>query len=195
MFEIPSRRPSHRNIGVLFSFIAHLAVLFVLVRRQPVFVKPSSVAWGRQHTSGVLIYAPPRPEVASNEHPKLRLNLKPKPAPALLPRPVESSRAGSPNGSLFSGPGKGIEAVPAIPLQFPDPDVYPWQVSDVRGDVVVEITIDEKGSVSNTRLLQSLKQDVDEKCIATLRNWRFRPAMVDGVAIASRQDVHFHFPS
>jgi len=195
VFEIPSRRTSHRNFALLASFFVHATTLFILVHRQPVFVKPSSVAWGRQNTSGVLIYAPPRLEVASTEHPKLRLNLKPKPAPAPLPPPVETSRAGSPNGSLFSGPGKGIEAVPAIPLHFPDPDVYPWQVSDVRGDVIIEITIDEKGSVSDTRLLQSLKQDVDEKCIATLRNWRFRPAMVDGMAIASRQDVHFHFPS
>lgn len=195
MFEISSRRPSHRNLGVPISFLAHATMLFVLVHRQPVFVKPSSVAWGRQNTSGVLIYAPPRLEIASMEHPKLRLNLKPKPAPAPLPPPVESARAGSLNGSLFSGPGKGIEAVPAIPLHFPDPEIYPWQLSGVQGDVIVEVTIDQKGNVSDTRVLQSLKQDIDDKCIATLRNWRFRPATVDGMAIASRQDVHFHFPS
>jgi len=60
---------------------------------------------------------------------------------------------------------------------------------------IVEVTIDEKGSVADMRVLQSLKRDIDEKCVATLRNWRFRPAMLDGVAISSRQDVHFHFPS
>jgi hypothetical protein len=45
------------------------------------------------------------------------------------------------------------------------------------------------------KILQSLQQDIDEKCLATLRNWRFRPASMDGIAISSRQDVHFHFPA
>jgi len=87
-----------------------------------------------------------------------------------------------------------MEATPAIPLTFPDPDIYPWQLSGVQGDVVVEVTIDERGSVGEMRVLQSLQRDIDAKCIATLKNWRFRPAMLDGIAISSRQDVHFHFP-
>ena len=61
--------------------------------------------------------------------------------------------------------------------------------------MIVEVTIDEQGSVTGTRILQSLQQDIDAKVLATLRNWRFKPATVDGVAISSRQDVHFHFPS
>ena len=195
MFEFPKRRSSRRNAALLASFLVHGAILFLLFDRQPAFVKPSSVAWGRQNTSGTLIYAPTRLELASNAHPKLQLNRKPKPAPAPPPAPVEAARAGSTNGSMFGGPAKGIEATPAIPLAFPDPEIYPWQLSGVQGDVIVEVTIDQKGNVSDTRVLQSLKQDIDDKCIATLRNWRFRPAMVDGMAIASRQDVHFHFPS
>jgi hypothetical protein len=49
--------------------------------------------------------------------------------------------------------------------------------------------------VTDTRVLQSLQQDIDEKIVATLRGWRFKPATVDGAPICSRQDVHFHFPS
>jgi len=79
---------------------------------------------------------------------------------------------------------------------FPDPAVFPWQVPNgLTGDVIVEVTIDEQGAVTETKLLQSLKPDIDEKVVATVRNWRFRPATVDGVAISSRQDVHFHYPS
>jgi TonB family protein len=65
----------------------------------------------------------------------------------------------------------------------------------LQGDVIVEVTIDEHGTVTQTKVVQSLQSDIDEKVIATLKNWRFRPASVDGVAISSRQDVHFHFPS
>ena len=97
-------------------------------------------------------------------------------------------------GSLSLGPGSGIEARPAIPLVFPDPAVYPWQLKGMQGDVIVEVTIDEQGNVTAMKILQSLKQDIDEKVLATLRGWRFRPASMDGVAISSRQDVHFHFP-
>jgi len=74
--------------------------------------------------------------------------------------------------------------------------MVPWQLAKgLQGDVIVEVTIDEQGSVTETRILQSLQQDIDAKVLATLRNWRFKPATVDGVAISSRQDVHFHFPS
>jgi TonB family protein len=195
LFEIPQRRTSRRNAALLASFFVHCLFVFLWIHREPAFVKPSSVAWGHPGTSGTLIYFP-RLELAKNDaHPKLQFNRKPKPAPKPEPQPVESARAGTSSGSLVTGPSTGIEATPALPLVFPDPAVYPWQVRDLQGDVVVEVTIDQQGNVSDTRLLQSLKQDIDEKCVATVRNWRFRPAMVDGVAIASRQDVHFHFPS
>jgi TonB family protein len=196
VFEVPQRRTSRRNIALVASLAMHCVVVFFSVNREPIFVKPSSVAWGRQGTSGTLIYLPPQLLSADNDaRPKLQFKRKPKPLPAPAPTPVESAKAGTANGSMFSGPATGVEASPALPLVFPDPDIYPWQLSGIQGDVVVEVTIDQTGIVSKTRVLQSLKQDIDEKCIATLRNWRFRPAMVDGVAIASRQDVHFHFPS
>jgi len=195
VFEIPQRRTFRRNAALSLSFFVHCLVAFLWLNREPAFVKPSSVAWGRQGTSGTLIYLPPRLELARTEpKPKLRLNRKPTPAP-VPPPPAESARAGRTMGSMFTGPTTGVEASPALPLVFPDPAVYPWQVRDVQGDVIVEVTIDQHGNVAETRLLQSLKQDIDEKCVATVRNWRFRPAMVDGVAISSRQDVHFHFPS
>jgi TonB family protein len=195
VFEIPQRRTLRRNVALLSSFLAHYLVVFLWLNRGPAFVKPSSVAWGRQGTSGALLYLPQRLELASTEsRAQIRLHRKPTPAP-VPPPPVESARAGMPTGSLSTGPATGIEASPALPLVFPDPAIYPWQVKNLQGDVVVEVTIDQQGNVSETRVLQSLKQEIDEKCVATLRMWHFRPAMVDGVAIASRQDVHFHFPS
>jgi protein TonB len=66
---------------------------------------------------------------------------------------------------------------------------------DLNGDVIVEITIDEHGNITETKILQALGFGLEEKVLAALRNWRFHPATLDGVAIASRQDVHFHFPS
>ena len=77
---------------------------------------------------------------------------------------------------------------------FPDPAIPSGQLKGLQGDVVVEVTIDDKGTVTETRVLQSLQQEIDQQVIATLKGWRFKPASVDGMAISSRQDVHFHFP-
>lgn len=194
MFELPQRRTRGRNLALVSSFLAHCTVLFFWFHREPAFVKPSDVAWGHNGTSTTLTYYAPPAKQADGARPKLLLKRKPKALPE-PPQPIETARAGVPNGSLFSGPSSAVDARPALPLVFPDPGIYPWQLKGVQGDVVVEVTIDQQGNVTNTKVLQSLKEDIDEKCIATLRNWRFRPATVDGVAISSRQDVHFHFPS
>ncbi len=160
------------------------------------FVRASSVAWGRGGRSDTFVYftpAKPVEGVVSKRSPlQIKAQKKARPDP---PGKVEA-RAGSNTGSMSQGPALGREAAPALPIVFPDPAIYPWQLArGLQGDVIVEVTIDEQGSVTETRVLQSLQQDIDEKVIATLRNWRFKPATVDGVAISSRQDVHFHFPS
>ena len=65
----------------------------------------------------------------------------------------------------------------------------------VQGDVIVEVTIDANGNVAETRVIRGVGYGVDERVEETVRNWRFRPATRDGVAIASKQDVLYHFPS
>ncbi|PYV57837.1 MAG: hypothetical protein DMG98_09720 [Acidobacteria bacterium] len=186
MFQTLSSPKKRRANSIIASLLLHVIALTLCLYRAPIFVKPSSLAWGQQA------------QLENQQVPKKRLLLpkaKPKPLPEIAKAPVEPPRAGTPVGSLYHGPGSGSEARPALPMVFPDPDVYSWQLGGLKGDVIVEITIDEQGSVTSTRVLQSLKQDIDQKVIATLKNWRFRPATVDGVAISSRQDVHFHFPS
>jgi protein TonB len=109
---------------------------------------------------------------------------------------MQSPRAGSPFGSLSSGSATGEEVRPALPIAFADPAVFPWQLpAGVHGDVVVEITIDTQGNIAAMKVLQTIGHGVEDKVLAALRKWHFRPATRDGVPIASEQDVHFHFPS
>jgi TonB family protein len=197
MFEIPQPASNRRKAALLVSFVAHCLVVYLWLNRAPIFVQPSSVAWGAHGNSADLIYFP---RVAEHESSAKKLQFRAKSKHKLIveaPQPaIESARAGAPEGSLSNGPVSGIEASPALPLIFPDPSIYPWQLpKGLQGDVIVEVTIDEHGNVTETRVVQSLQPEIDDKVIATLRNWRFRPAKIDGVAISSRQDVHFHFPS
>jgi TonB family protein len=193
MFEIPPVRNRKHTVAMLSSFVVHCAIVFLWLHRAPMFVRTSSVAWGQHGRSQALVYTPSPADRPVLQKQPLHL-VKHKPAQLPVPTPAELARAGTPSGSLAQGPGTGIEAKPAIPLVFPDPAIFPWQLKGLQGDVIVEVTIDDQGNVTATRMLQSLQQDIDEKVLATLRGWRFRPASMDGVAISSRQDVHFHFP-
>jgi TonB family protein len=197
MFQPPKRGSRTQSAWLTASFLFHCIFLFLLLHRSPIFVKPSSVAWGLHGQSEHLIYFPRAnsEQEPDSKPPVLQLKAKRK-VPKKPESMVESTRVGVPTGSLFQGPAAGTEARPALPIVFPDPEINPGQLPQgMQGDVIVEVTIDEQGSVTETRVLQSLERKIDEKVLATLRGWRFKPATVDGVAISSRQDVHFHFPS
>jgi protein TonB len=107
-----------------------------------------------------------------------------------------NARAGSPLGTMIDGPISGHEVHVAYPIVFPDPPVARSQLPpDLNGDVVIEITIDSAGNVVDTRIVQAIGHGIDEKIAATLRQWHYQPATLDGVPVASKHDVHFHFPS
>jgi TonB family protein len=194
MFSFPQPGSRRRRASLLASLLIHCAVLYVWLHRTPVFVKPSSTAWGKHGLIENVTYFPSAQQlkIVPKKKSPLRFNAKAvlaveKPQPAAVPAGTEFGAVGS---------TQGTEARPALPVVFPDPAIFPWQVPNgLTGDVIVEVTIDAQGAVTDTRLLQSLKPDIDQKVVATVRNWRFSPATVDGVAISSRQDVHFHYPN
>ena len=208
-------RPSNRrwNTSLLVSLVLHCVVIYFLVRPpRPMYVTPSAVAFGHGGTTTELVYWTQQGSAAAQDsttkpeqrrlalHSMARTRPKPSPKPATVESPQQvadqPARAGSPYGSFAEGLANGHDVRPALPLVYPNPDILPWQVpSGVQGNVVVEVTIDAQGNVIETRVLQALGHGIEEKVIAALRNWRFRPAMMDGRAIPSQQDVYFHFPS
>ena len=93
-------------------------------------------------------------------------------------------------------PLTGHEVIPALPQVFPDPAVSRADLPPgVQGDVVVEVTIDEQGNVVELKLIRGIGYGIEDRVLATLRQWRFRPASKDGVTIASQHIVTFHYPS
>ena len=101
--------------------------------------------------------------------------------------------AGPSYGTLGNGPLFGDEIRPALPIVTSDPVVYPWQLPDVAGNEVIEVTIDERGEIVRKIVLQSLGPEIDTKCLAALENWRFHPATQNGTPIPSKQDAIFPF--
>lgn len=189
------------------SIAIHGVLLYVLIASPPRFVQPSSIIFGNQGKglSAEVIYLGPssiprQTRLMAPAHRKHTLK-KATPSPKAaeegsLESLVESARAGSPFGSSSSGLSSGYESRPALPVVFPNPAVDRSDIpAGVAGDVVVEVTIDEKGNVADAKVLESLGYGLEQKVLEALKNWRFTPATMNGVAIASRQDVHFHFPS
>jgi protein TonB len=200
------------------SIVLHGVVIACAVwQPTPIFVRPKSVRWGEGGTSLTPIYLArrgsedllPSGQASSEQSSRIRYSQPRKQIKPVDRRPdqkdqqardkgskfEEAPRAGSSFGSSAEGPSFGEEVKPALPIYGPQPQVAAYEIpSGLEGDVVVEITIDTAGNVTNASLLRGLGHGLDEKVLAVLQSWRFHPATRDGVPIASRQDVYFHFP-
>ncbi len=205
-----------RHRAVVVSVAAHLAVLAVLVFHNPTVIdlSPDWLAHGDDAQTYKLTYFPPAAKNDATPRDAARLlfpvrasKLRP---PSQPPEPQQviviadaeaadhNSRAGSPLGTMttIDGPITGHEVHVAYPVVYPDPPVARAELPrDLQGDVVIEVTIDSQGNVVETKIVQAIGHGIDEKIEATLRRWHYHPATLDGTPVASRHDVHFHFPS
>jgi TonB family protein len=204
------------DLCLLASFAAHIVALFVLTyHSKPVFIMPSDVQLGTPGSSGSIVYLAPTGAERKREaveKPKLQIVVTRKPAPVPPPPPPDTheneagtetakldttAHGGSIYGSRVPGaPLTGHEIIPALPQVFPDPAVSRADLpAGVQGDVVVEVTIDEQGNVVELKLIRGIGYGIEERVLATLKRWHFRPASKDGTTVASQHIVTFHYPS
>jgi protein TonB len=119
-------------------------------------------------------------------------------AAALSAERERQDRADHPRDS--NQPGRdGIyrlgEGVPAPEKISPDlPVSLPADVvaSGVKGSVALEIVVGVDGRVTDARVLRSVPM-LDATALATVRQWRFRPVVLDGRPIPVRMTVVLNF--
>ena len=72
---------------------------------------------------------------------------------------------------------------------------YPAEALATRptGEVSVTATVSAAGEVSGVELAQGVAPALDRAALDAATRWRFRPAMRDGVPVASRVQLLFHF--
>jgi TonB family protein len=63
----------------------------------------------------------------------------------------------------------------------------------LQGTTLLAITVGADGMPSNVRVSQSLRPDLDAKAIAAVQQWRFRPAIRQGKAVATTANVEVNF--
>ncbi len=196
------------------SVVVHLLAVAALVYRPtPQFLKASPSLRGNGGRGTVMALATPgasalRAPKAADEEERKRLTAPPKKSrnTKTSERTVQAATTdnkkplpGMPGyilGSLTDGFALDHDVRAAVSIVAPDPPIVRSRLPEwIRGDVIVEVTIDEKGNVIGTRVLQTVGFGLEQVIVETLRQWRYIPAKVDGISVASREDVHFHFPS
>ncbi len=128
----------------------------------------------------------------------------PAPAPVALPPVAADERQSgeTPSSSASSGASSNSsnDALGTDDIQIalttyspsPRPDLSRLP-RGTQGEVVLDVTIDPTGKVADLQILHALGYGVEEPVVETVRTWTFRPAMKDGVPVASVQELHFHF--
>ena len=84
----------------------------------------------------------------------------------------------------------GSEGVPAPKRTKHVQPVYPQEAlaQGIRGIVILEIVLDEKGKVQSTSVVRSVP-GLDEAAIAAARQWEYTPTKVDGKPVRVRVTV------
>ena len=63
----------------------------------------------------------------------------------------------------------------------------------VQGVVVLQVTISERGAVSEIEVLKGLSHGLTEAAIASVEQWRYQPATLDGKPVAVYYNVTVSF--
>ncbi|HEU5401535.1 MAG TPA: energy transducer TonB [Terriglobales bacterium] len=198
-------------VAVFVTVFVHcLAFLLLTFRPEPRLLQPSAALRGDggNTVTHVALVAPGSSvidsAIAKAKHSDQALEVRKRKKPdhaSLEPEPAvaeNSLKPGMPGfilGSLANGLPSDHDVRVALPVIAPDPPILHSKLPDwLRGDVIIEVTIDEQGNVVKTKVLKTVGFGIEDIVTATLRQWRFSPAKIDGISVASRQDVYFHFP-
>ena len=89
-------------------------------------------------------------------------------------------------------PGRGVSA--PRPIYDPEPE-YSEEArrAKFQGDVVLWVVVGPDGTPRDVRVQRSLGMGLDQKAIATVRTWRFQPAMKDGHPVAVQVSIEVNF--
>ncbi|MGH9433627.1 MAG: energy transducer TonB [Terriglobia bacterium] len=98
---------------------------------------------------------------------------------------------GGVGGGVYSVGGNVTEP---IAIYEPDPP-YSEQARKAKfqGTVVLAIIIDAQGDVRDEQIIKALGLGLDEEAMKTVRTWKFKPAMRNGVPVPVRVTVEISF--
>jgi TonB family protein len=104
---------------------------------------------------------------------------------------ADKSTSGTPDDKGVYLVGGGVTPPTKIDPARPQ---YPPEANalGVTGVVIVEIVVDETGSVADAKVVRSIPL-LDEEAVRAVRNWHFTPSMVNGQPVPVRMNVSVSF--
>jgi len=138
-----------------------------------------------QTVSPQLPTPPPDPEAIPVHDPKA--------APDPMPMASQASTPASIGPASTEGQGQAV-AIPGYLSNPPPP--YPLEARRQKqeGRVLLEVFVTRDGKVENLRLKQSSGFPLlDDAALRAVRSWRFKPAKIAGMTIATKLDVPIRF--
>ena len=186
---------------IAVSAALHALVLASLLRGSHMHVASAKYPGTREGTHLALVYNPGRSAAAKAQaavkplETPLSRHLKLKPAEKTPASPATTSpsaaAASSAQGNNALGAGNVTVAL-ATYFPWPRPDLSTL-AHGTRGDVIIDVTIDQQGKVVETQVAQSMGPAIDTSVLSVIQTWTFKPATKDGVAVPSEQELLFHF--
>lgn len=194
------RFPSRRAVGVSLALHATATLLLGLRVVHPPRFLETRIPGTALGNVVLTYYSPGSLNATDGGRPPRRLrpsNALTAPAPVVTqtaPKPMPQVTAFEGAGSsVESGQGQGDMRI-ALPSYHPDPTPNLASLQPgAAGDVVLDAVIDENGHISKLTVLQSLGPAIDQNVIATVEQWVFTPATLDGKPVPSGQELHFHY--
>ena len=185
------------------SVCFHLLVIGWLVHVRPLRVAPVRLPGTPKGSRMLLTYSPGRApaqtrsilrnprKAAVKPAQKITPDLpKPEPPVTATPSPASANPdATSGNDALGTG-DVNIALLTFFPVPKPDLTQLPH---GTRGDVVIDVVIDENGRIVQLKMARGLGHGVDETVMATVQQWTFHPATRNGRPVPSEQELLFHY--
>ncbi len=220
-FKAKQSLPFLASLSLQFALLAALCCIPVSQMYGPSLrsnvARSSSITPIYFHKDAVTVAPAPEPApLTAQPAPELPSASTPKTAPEANAE-AETTADSTAGDSSGDGEGQGLAPFPswrmnatptgfagmhhqiknAMPVFTPEPPILHGKVPEsARGkDLVMEVLIDDQGSIVTAQVLQGVGYEIESSVVQTLRRWIYIPAKINGVAVASRQKVHFHFPS
>jgi TonB family protein len=94
-------------------------------------------------------------------------------------------------------PGNGVDAQaadPAFPIFSPRPPVIDRSLlPGTSQQVIVDVKVSATGDVLEATLVKGLGNALDRLVLDTVKTWRFHPAMLNGTAVPTEDELIFPF--
>lgn len=104
--------------------------------------------------------------------------------------PTDPSQVKAYRAPRYVPPG-GADTQPEVANEFKPPYPEEAKKNEIEGTVVLKVTIDENGQVTDVKVLKGLGYGLDEASAAAMRKFKFKPATQGGESVGTTITYNF----